>query len=199
MNSVLKKIASVMADSGDFPSSLFAKLAAVVQEKEIRIKLDNLPEELSGVEKVNISQGFISKTDNADVRIRAWTKGEEDTVYTLTAKYRPDFQEAEMEISKEMFEALAPVATSMQTKHRFQWNGWDIDEIIKDDNGKEGEIWAEYELQGDNLPEIPASWGVNQSVESLVQELDQSAKEAEQKGQTKLAALIDSIANELGL
>ena len=62
-------------------------------------------------------------------------------------------QEAELEISREIFDALWPIVQKPQLKTRYDVNGWEIDAL---DNGR---IIAEYEFDdGEKSVKIPQHW-----------------------------------------
>lgn len=114
----------------------------LTREKEKRVTLETLPPECNDARCSKIKQGFIKEVrqDNqphCDVRIR-----NESGRYTLTAKFRPKYQEATTKISKEMFETLWPKTYSKQEKNRYHLNsGWVVDYI------KGGRIVAEFEYK----------------------------------------------------
>ena len=146
-------------DSLGLPESLKPetdKTAALAEEREARIQLKAVPEAVKAspdtvVER--IEQGFIAKAGKeADVRIRKAVIDGSET-YTMTAKHRPTYQEAETEISKEMFETLWSLVSEPMLKTRYKWQGWDID---ANDNGQ---VWAEYEMpEGQNKIQLPEGW-----------------------------------------
>lgn len=125
-------------------------IAAVQQEKELRVPLMELPQEVKDSGSGDqIQQGFISEAPNCDVRIRK--RGDK---YTMTSKFRPLHQEAEMEISKEMFDALWPIVTRTQNKTRYDYNGWEVD-VMED-----GSIVAEYEYDKEKSVSLPTNWKI---------------------------------------
>lgn len=146
----------VLPDNANADVEDMAKSAAVEEEREIRVQLTELPEEVkSSPETVveRIEQGFIAMAPGGtDVRIRkASIDGVES--YTMTAKHRPLYQEAEMEISKEIFESLWPTVKKPMLKTRYKWQGWDVDALDS------GEIWAEFELEeGQGQVKLPSAW-----------------------------------------
>lgn len=124
--------------------------AAVGEEKELRVPLMELPPEIGKANKGEvIQQGFISEAPNCDVRIRK--RGAD---YSLTAKFRPLNQEAEMEISKEMFETLWPTVIKPQNKTRYDYKGWEID-VMED-----GSIVAEFEYTKEKSVNLPTHWKI---------------------------------------
>ena len=133
-----------MASSLDAVCSTLERFASVEFEGEVRLALKSVPGEVKADSDVEeISQGFIAKSGDSDVRIRKTVvnSAEAETTYTLTAKHRPLSQESEMVISKEMFDALWAVTSSQMRKTRYKWNGWDIDEF------PDGKVVAEYEYE----------------------------------------------------
>jgi len=128
------------------------RLAQVTRENEARVELAELPKEVR--EGSKIQQGFIAEVRKdekpyCDVRIR-----DRDGKYTLTAKFRPLQQEAELEISKEMFDALWPIVQRPVLKTRYDVDGWEID--VRDDDGR---IFAEYEFDnGEKSVKMPEHW-----------------------------------------
>jgi len=110
-----------------------------------------------------IEQAFIAKADGTDVRVRKTTimgeDGDPESSYTMTAKHRPMNQEAETEISPEIYEGLIPVFTSVMAKTRYKWKGWDVDDIHEGNDI--GKIVAEYEYgEEDKTVAVPVTWKV---------------------------------------
>lgn len=185
---------------------LLPKTAALATEKEIRVRLGSVPEEIikdSSTVKTRITQGFIAKIDGGtDVRIRKTEQDGKDPEYTMTCKYRPLFQEAETEISQEMFDNLAPFAESMQVKDRYVWKGWDIDHVLENASRPQnvGEVWAEYELsENSGIPKIPECFKVDVNVKDAISEIEAEAENLSKQGLVKQASLLDGFLNELGL
>jgi CYTH domain-containing protein len=127
------------------------RLAQVHREVEAHVELEELPPEAKDGSR--ILQGFIAEVRKGDkpfcdVRIR-----NQDGQCTLTAKFRPLHQEAEMKISKEMFDALWPDVEKVEKKTRYRIDGWDVDEL------DDGRIFAEYEFKdGEKKIEVPEHW-----------------------------------------
>lgn len=114
------------------------KIADLGLEIEHRFPLKSLP---SGAHDPEIiKQGMLSEVEGAYVRIR-----EQNEKYSMTAKYFPKSQEAETEISKEMFYALWPQTFKKQVKTRYKYNNNDSHEWIIDVK-EDGSIIAEVEL-----------------------------------------------------
>lgn len=138
--------------------------AALGEERELRVPLKSVPEDLHQRAEIHrISQGFLVKGDNkTDLRIRKdeslGPDGEVlETSYTMTAKHRPMFQEAETSISKEIFDNLWGSTKKRMVKNRYKVDGWDVDELTEGDSS--GEVWAEYEYsEGTKSVEIPKGW-----------------------------------------
>jgi hypothetical protein len=134
------------------------KLALLQIEDELRIPLDELPNEIidEDIEGSQIRQGFLIEIKDGggqallDIRVR-----ERDGKYTMTCKYRPENQEAETEITQEMFDTLWPLTQSQQHKTRYTYKGWEIDDI--QDEG----IFAEYEFEDkETKASLPRGWKV---------------------------------------
>lgn len=144
---------------GDFPAqSMFQEQVAT--EREVRYALTDLPNDCRDADTIiRIEQAFITEVEGCDVRIRRASVVGGDTTYTMTAKYRPLFQEQEMEISPETFASLWPKAEKKQKKTRYELpSGW-----IVDDMGN-GYYVAEYEMKdGEHPPKPPRSWSVDRA------------------------------------
>ena len=131
----------------------------VHEERERRVKLSEIPTETEGVEPSIIKQGVlreVSKDDSvkAYARIRMKKDPGKEVKYSLGVKHFPLSQEAETEISKQMFDAFYPDNLDKpQEKKRYTLkNGWEIDVI--DDGG----IVAEFEhAKGDKVT-VPKEW-----------------------------------------
>lgn len=132
----------------------------VQTERETRVYLTDLPNDCRYARSISvIFQGFISQNPNCDVRIRKCSVVGGDTTYTLTAKYRPSHQEAEMAISVEMWSALWNNVEKPQQKTRYELpTGWIIDDLGN------GQYVAEYEMQdAEYAPPIPNNWSVDRA------------------------------------
>jgi hypothetical protein len=135
----------------DLAQLYYQKISKVEKEVECHIELAELPSELKDGSK--ISQGFISEVKkdgkpHCDVRIR-----NQEGKYTLTAKYRPENQEAEMTISKEIFDALWTTVTRKEIKTRYKTKGWEVDAL------DDGRIFAEYEFdENEKKVSVPEHW-----------------------------------------
>lgn len=116
--------------------------AELEKEHERRWDLNKLPEGLG--EPSVIKQGMLAEGEDGYARIR-----EQDGKYTMTAKYFPNHDEAETEISKEIFETLWPVVTKGQTKKRYNWKSKDGHEWVIDEM-EDGKIVAEVETSRKN-------------------------------------------------
>lgn len=116
--------------------------AELEKEHERRWDLNSLPEGLG--EPSIIKQGMIAEGEDGYARIR-----EQDGKYTMTAKHFPSHDEAETEISKEIFETLWPSVDKQQVKKRYTYHaGDDHDWII--DELDDGSIVAEVETSRKN-------------------------------------------------
>lgn len=133
----------------------------VHEEREARITLSELPEEVKGNESTLIKQGVLREVrDDNDkmisyARIRMKQEPGEDAKYSLGVKNFPLHQEAETEISKEMFDSFFPDnLLKPQVKHRYMTDsGWEIDEVDTD-----GGIYAEFEHEKGDKVKMPSHW-----------------------------------------
>ena len=131
------------------------------KEIESRIDLAALPE--GARNGFLITQGNIARNEDSSVRIRKLERANGDIEYTMTGKFRPNGDEAETEISPEMFESLFSIAFSKQRKMRFKIEGWDVDQF------SDGRIVAEYEFgPGETTVKIPDGWVISEKVASIV-------------------------------
>ena len=136
----------------------------VHKEHEKRIKLKELPKECEDIKPILIKQGIIKEVKNGDdvisyVRIRLKQEPEKDPEYSLGVKHFPLHQEAETEISKDIFDAFYPDnLLKPQVKHRYTLdNGWEVDKI------DDGSFVAEYEHDKSQSPiNIPKHWIVKE-------------------------------------
>lgn len=138
----------------------------VHDEIERRLTLSELPEEVYDVKPILICQGIIREVrDNGKLityaRVRMKKEDGKEPVYSLGIKNFPLHQEAETEISKEMFDSFYPSNLDKpQEKNRYCLkNGWDVD-VIK--NSDENEIYAEYEHKKGDKIHIPQHWKIKQ-------------------------------------
>jgi len=150
-------------------TSLLVKLSealdgAIHIEREKRLTLSEAPEEIKGIEPAIIKQGILRETKKGDnviayARIRMKQEPGEDPKYSLGVKHFPRKEEAETEISKQMFDAFYPDNLSKpQSKKRYHLkSGWDIDVI----DG--GGIVAEYEHEKGDKIEVPDHWMVKKA------------------------------------
>ena len=145
-------------------ASLLTKLAEALngqvhEERERRVELSELPAEVEGLKPTIIKQGVLREVGSGDnvkayARVRMKKEPGEDPVYSLGVKHFGRSEEAETEISKQMFEAFYPDNLDKpQSKKRYELkSGWEIDEI------DDGTIRAEFEYnKGDNIV-IPKEW-----------------------------------------
>lgn len=147
--------------------TLLEKLAesldgTVHEEREKRLDLSEVPEETKGVKPAIIKQGVLreTKNDNGDVvayaRIRMKQEPGEDPKYSLGVKHFRRKEEAETEISKQMFDSFYPDnLMKPQSKKRYHLkSGWDIDVI----DG--GGIKAEFEHNKGDKVITPKEWKI---------------------------------------
>lgn len=126
----------------------------VHKELEKRVTLHELPPEIENVKPTLIKQGILREVklpngkNETYARVRMKQEPEKDPVYSLGVKNLLLQQEAETEISKEMFDGFFPNnVLRPQTKNRYSLaNGWDVD-VIDGTN----EIYAECEC-GEPMP-----------------------------------------------
>lgn len=137
---------------------------SVHKEREKRVELSELPEECKKVEPILIKQCKLKDIRNDDksiayVRVRMKKEVDKDSQYSLGVKHLPLQQEAEVEISKDMFDCFYDNSDNTQEKLRYCLsNGWDVDKILsKKDNGR---IFAEYEHNKNENVKIPLAWKV---------------------------------------
>lgn len=124
---------------------LLKKEEVVRREREKRVDLITLPNECGELKPLKIKQGFLREVrkDNqpyCDLRIRE-VDGKK---YSMTMKFRPDNQEAETAITKEMFQTMWPAARSKQEKERYIMDKWIVDRF------KDGRVVAEFEYTDGN-------------------------------------------------
>ena len=138
--------------------SRFRKRAALAKEFEARYDLTEVPHSIrdSAQAIIEIKQGTVASSSDGTfmVRVRMSTEKGKDPEYTMTAKCYPTSDEAETEISKEIFEGFYPSLSRREVKTRYVWNGWDIDDIA--DGDRAGRKVAEFEHDGNSKVEIPA-------------------------------------------
>jgi CYTH domain-containing protein len=126
----------------------------VEKEYEKRWKLKELPKGVK--EPSEIKQGKLIDKPGFSMRIREEKKGSKAT-YTLTLKFYSKSDEAEMEISKEMFDKLWPEVLDefKMEKTRYRLGRWEIDDIRTP--AKMKGIVAEIELKSEkekvNMPD----------------------------------------------
>jgi len=153
-----------LASQLDIVANTIDKFAGVEREAEIRIPLEEVPVVVLKEGKVElIEQAFIAQADGTDVRIRKTSvqdeKGEQKDSYTMTAKHRPLDQEAETDITEEIFSGLMPIAEKLMSKTRYKWNGWDVDNIQA--GNLAGTIVAEYEYgEDEKTVAVPVDWKI---------------------------------------
>jgi 2'-5' RNA ligase len=134
----------------------------VHREKEKRIILNSIPEECKGLKPIIIKQGILREAKNngeviSYARIRMKKDPGKKPQYSLGVKNFKLSQEAETEISKQMFDSFYPdFLDRPQEKERYKLpNGWEVD-ILED------KIVAEYEQKKGERANIPESWDVKE-------------------------------------
>ena len=137
----------------------------VHDEIEKRLTLSEIPEEVKDVKPTLICQGVIREIRDKEklityARIRMKKEDGKEPVYSMGIKNFPLHQEAETEISKEMFDSFYPKNLDKpQKKLRYSLdNGWDVDVI--DNDSDEDEIYAEYEHEKGDKIKIPQHWKI---------------------------------------
>jgi hypothetical protein len=138
----------------------------VHKEREKRIELSELPEECKGVKPTLIKQGKLRDVRDGNksvayARIRMMKEAGADAKYSLGVKHLPLQQEAETDISQDMFDCFYPNnLDGPQEKLRYSLpNGWDVDQIVKSSKD-DGKIFAEYEHnEGENVG-VPSHWKI---------------------------------------
>lgn len=127
--------------------------AELAKEHERRWDLNSLPEGIG--EPSVIKQGMIIEGKDGYARIR-----EQDGKYTMTAKNFQSHDEAEMEISKAIFDDLWSKVSKQQTKKRYKFNAGDDHEWVIDEM-EDGKIVAECETDRKNGKiEVPEEFDV---------------------------------------
>ena len=145
-------------------ASVLEKLAEALngqvhEERERRVELSELPEETKDVKPTIIKQGVLREVGSGDnvkayARVRMKQEPGKDPVYSLGVKHFGRSEEAETEISKQMFDAFYPDNLDKpQSKKRYELkNGWEIDDI------DDGTIRAEFEHDKGEKVTIPKEW-----------------------------------------
>lgn len=142
---------------------MVSKNSDLHEENEKRVELERLPDN-PGRGKF-ITQGFITKVNGCDVRVRKLELPNGSVTYTMTTKYRPENQESEVEISKEMFESLFPHTSSKQQKMRYNIDGWDVDQF------SDGHVVAEYEFgKKEDRIDIPKGWDTKSKIDEIIKD-----------------------------
>jgi len=122
------------------------KYADLGLEIEYRCRLSDLPKEV--FDPVKQVQGVFFRANGCKVRVR-----DQEGAYTLTIKYPELGQEAETEITKEMFDSVIAEVDDIKRKIRYQLpDGWIVDHYLNED-GSTDQYLAEYE--GTSAPDIP--------------------------------------------
>ena len=133
------------------------KRAGLAKEYEARYDLKEVPQAIrdSAQAVIEIKQGTVASSADGTVmvRVRMSSDGGQAPEYTMTAKCYPTSDEAETEISKDIFDGFYPSLARREEKVRYRWNGWDIDEISGGDRA--GKVVAEFEHDGKTKVEVP--------------------------------------------
>ena len=145
-------------------TTLLLKLAEALngqvhEERERRILLSELPEEVKGLKPTIIKQGVLRESGKGDsitayARVRMKQEPGKEPKYSLGVKHFSRSEEAETEISKAMFNAFYPDNLDKpQSKKRYTLkSGWEIDDI------DDGTIRAEFEHEKGDKVVIPKEW-----------------------------------------
>jgi len=147
----------------------FLKLVAddmsgtVHKENEKRFELSELPDECKDLKPTLIKQGTLRQCNNGNnnivayARIRMKKEADDEPKYSLGVKHYPLHQEAETEVSKEMFDSFYPDNVDRpEEKLRYSLPGkWDVD--VKDSGNK---IVAECEA---NEVRVPKHWKIKKT------------------------------------
>lgn len=132
------------------------------KEFEQRWDLKSVPEKAHSPSE--IQQGLLIEKDDCNLRVRKESKDGKD-FYTMTCKYYVKNDEAEVEITKEMFDRLwqeIPEASRME-KTRWRFGDWEIDDIRTP--AKMKGVRAELETaKKDQKIEVPKEFDVIQKV-----------------------------------
>lgn len=133
------------------------------EEREKRIKLEELPKECNKIDPIIIRQGIMSEVKKdgnviAYSRVRMKREPGKKAKYSVGIKHFPLKQETEAEISVSLFNVFYPKNIDRpQEKNRYSLkNGWDVDQ---EDNGK---IVAEYEHGKGEKIIVPKHWKIKQ-------------------------------------
>ena len=132
----------------------------VEKEYETRVDLDNLPDKMTDPSK--IKQGLLFEKPGFSLRIRKETGEDEDPFYTMTCKFYRKSDEAEVEITKEMYDRLWPetISGTQMDKTRYKFGKWVVDDI-RTPQSKKG-IVAELETETeDEEVDIPEQFEVS--------------------------------------
>lgn len=150
-------IRSVLVELGSAVASM-RRTAGLAKEYEARFDLTEVPDAVkdSASSVIDIRQGTVASSEDRTVMVRVRSSSErgKGTEYTMTAKCYPTSDEAETEISKDIFDGLYPSLSRKEVKTRYVWNGWDIDDISEGDRA--GKVVAEFEHDGSSEVEVPA-------------------------------------------
>ena len=129
----------------------------VHKEYEKRYELKELPDGISSPSK--IVQGLLFDKPGFTMRVRREISEDKVITYSLTCKFYKKSDEAEVEITREMFDKLWPetIDDKRMEKTRYKYKKWVVDDITK----PEKKIVAEIELsEEDDDIEIPKVFDV---------------------------------------
>jgi CYTH domain-containing protein len=143
---------------------LVPKFLAILEDEDIqkeyeqRFELKSIPKNVKGASE--IKQGLLFDKPGCALRIREEKTKNKEIVYTLTCKFFKKSDEAEVEITKEMFDKLWPETISSKrmekTRYRFG-SDWVIDDIRTPESEKR--IVAEIETgKKDQAVELPSEF-----------------------------------------
>lgn len=125
-------------------ASTYHKVAKEEIEREVRIKIKELPSEVEkNSSKVRIIQCMLEEFPGGYIRVRKEIPGK---CYFTKKIFNKNIEDS-IEISEDIFSKIFKLGYKEQDKNRFLWNGWDIDVL------ENGEIVAEFEL-GENQSKV---------------------------------------------
>lgn len=126
----------------------------IKKEYEQRVKLKSLPDGIA--EPSEIKQGLLFDKPGFSLRIRCETPEDGEPYYTMTCKFYKKSDEAEVEITPEMYERLwkETIPEKRMLKTRYNFGDWVVDDISEPESEKG--IVAEIETdEEDEEVEIP--------------------------------------------
>lgn len=139
--------------------------AETQKEYEQRWELKTLPDGLD--DPSEIEQGFLFQKPSYNLRVRKEKPHGGEPVFTMTCKFLKKSDEAEVEITKEMFERLwqevEPDTKMRKTRWRYE-GGWVVDEVLEP--AKKKGIFAEMETETkDEEVDVPEKWDVVKKIQ----------------------------------